>query len=111
MIPYYKERFTTAVTFLIVFYFVREEWILWLGASYLLLCFAIPLFDKFNYRIWSIISPAIQKIMNPVLMAIIFFVVLTPIAIFFRAFSKKIKGPDSNFSDIDPKENNFKEAW
>ena len=108
---HFKDLFTTSVACLLLYYFSQVEFVLWIGLSYLILCLFIPVVDSFNHKAWLTITHFLQKIMNPVLMAIIFFLFLTPIAILSRVFKKKTPKTNSTFKEVDWKDNNFEEGW
>jgi large-conductance mechanosensitive channel len=106
-----RDLIISGLAFLLAWYLFPNELILWIGASYLLLCYSLPWCKELNHRFWLHFTKIMQAIMNPILMALIYFLVLTPIAFLYRFSKKEKQAKTTSFHEVDGKGNNFEEGW
>lgn len=97
---YYRDLIITVLCYLVIFFFVRENNVLHIGAFHLLLSLVSPAFLKWNHLFWHYLTIGMQKITNPVLFGAIFFIILTPISFFYRLFKKKKQAQSSTFVTV-----------
>ena len=75
---------------------IRLPWLI-VSAILLLLSFLKPVLLKPFNLLWMKIGALLGKIVPPIVMLVIFFVIVTPIGIFLKIFKKDLLG--LNFSD------------
>ncbi len=74
-------------------------WSLAIAAVFLLLAFVAPAVLAPLNRLWTKLGLLLSKIVNPVIMAILFFIVMTPIGLMLRLAGKDpLRLKDSNAS-------------
>lgn len=80
-----------ALTFLllVVYHFMGYKMIFIATIAFVLLCLLSPTVSRWVHQAWTALTQAIGWVMTRVLMTIVFFVFLTPLAFLFRLFSKK----------------------
>lgn len=82
----------------VVYYFVRQEWLLLVALAFMLLALLFDRFAKWVDIAWNFLIERVGKVMNVLLMSLVFYIFLTPIAIIYRLFSKddlRLKKPDA----------------
>jgi len=92
-----RDLIITLLSYLIIFYFIRENIVLHIGTFHLVLALAFPVFLKWNHLFWYYLTIVLQKVTNPILFGVIFIVVLTPISLLYRLFKKKKHSQTSSF--------------
>lgn len=77
------------------------------GVALAISCFFVPRLGRWLYLLWMAITVAVAFVISPIVIAIIFYLVLTPIALFSRLIGKdelrvrKPRSENSHFSDVD----------
>lgn len=97
---YNRDLIITALSYLIIFVFVRENYIFHLGALHCLLALVFPAFLKWNHLFWHYLTIGMSKVTNPILFGAIFYIILTPISLLYRLFKKKKQSKTSSFVEI-----------
>lgn len=81
-----------AVTFLLLllhyFFFSEQPKLLAVSLVFVLLCLLSPAFTHLVEQFWHLFTRTIGGVMNNVLLTIVFFLLLTPIAMLYRRFKK-----------------------
>ena len=103
----------------IVFHLILEvNWLLWLAIGFLVISLKQnPLADLIA-RIWLKLSEHIGNFMSKIILSIIFFLLLTPIAMLYRLFNRDMKNyffdrsSTSTFHKASvPERNSFEHPW
>jgi hypothetical protein len=105
-----RDILISALAFGIACYFSKQTWILVIAPIYLLSCWLIPFLKNLNHQFWKGLTRILQSIMNPILLGIIFFLVLTPLGMLFRVFGKKRKVGFEKLEKV-YSEKDFHQSW
>jgi len=96
--PYESSLAVIALLLLIQYFFLSEEgWfkVCILGFTFLILL-SKPL-ARFVATAWEYLTRAIGWVMSKILLSVVFFLILTPIALLYRFFSKKNTNSASSY--------------
>jgi len=80
-------------------------WFFGSGLALSLVCYFVSFFGKGVYLVWMAVTYALGRVVSPVIIAVIFYLVVTPIGLLNRMFGKdrlrlkKPKGVSSYFVD------------
>ncbi|MFT5822756.1 MAG: hypothetical protein ACI8ZM_004013 [Crocinitomix sp.] len=109
----YRDLLLTILLLGITYWFKRWDELLIVALVFILLGLAIQQFRYLNHLFWKSITQLMQLIVQPIIGAVIFFFILTPIGLLSQAFKKKkvIKG--SSFVKVDRKFTSdfFQKQW
>ena len=77
-----------AIASLIIWFFYKKDWLIYISLGFLLIGLVNkPLSDKIAW-VWDKFAHVLGWVNSRLVLGIIFFVVLTPLALIFRVFSK-----------------------
>lgn len=75
----------------LIFHFVWEvKWLIWLAAGLLVLTLKPNPLANLIARLWLKLSEHIGNFMSKVILSLIFFLLLTPLAAFYRLFNREM---------------------
>jgi hypothetical protein len=75
----------------LVFHFVWEvKWLIWLAAGLLVLTLKPNPLANLIARLWLKLSEYIGNFMSKVILSLVFFLLLTPIAVLYRLFNREM---------------------
>jgi hypothetical protein len=75
----------------LVFYFVWEvKWLIWLAMGLLILTLKPNPLANLIARIWLKLSEHIGNVMSKVILSLVFFLLLTPLAALYRLFNREM---------------------
>ncbi len=114
----FKTVLTICGGLLVIFLLTKMYAILFIGAFLFIASFFSKPFASLIDRLWMSLSLILSKIFPPILLTIIFFVFLTPIAILSRIFGEKnplhLKNTDNSlFKTVNKtfEKNSFEKPW
>jgi len=108
-----RDIFISGLAILMLWYFSKENFLLIIAVVYPLLGWFSPFFGKLNHQFWKKITKLLQLVMNPILMGIIFFFVLTPLSWLFRFLKKKKEKTGTTFDRVEKSNSiaDFEKGW
>jgi hypothetical protein len=75
----------------LVFYFVWEvKWLIWLATGLLILTLKPNPLANLIVRLWLKLSEHIGNFMSKIILSLVFFFLLTPLAAFYRLFNREM---------------------
>jgi hypothetical protein len=75
----------------LIFHFIWEvKWLLWFATGLLVLTLKPNPLANLIARLWMKLSKLIGNVMSKVILSLVFFLFLTPIAIFYRLFNREM---------------------
>jgi hypothetical protein len=75
----------------LVFYFVWEvKWLIWLATGLLILTLKPNPLANLIARLWLKLSEHIGNFMSKIILSLVFFLLLTPLAAFYRLFNREM---------------------
>jgi hypothetical protein len=104
---------TTAIAIIVGYYFFPHWVLLVLGTAFIISCILISKLSEINEWIWERSSQLLQKVFTPIFFGFVYLFILTPIALFYRLFSKQKPPVNSTFVEMDQSYNGdfFKPPW
>jgi hypothetical protein len=94
----YKSIVTMVIGFLVLFLLFKKTVLLYLAVGVFLVSALSPVAAEFVYKWWMKLAMLLGKINSTILLTLIFFVLLTPIAWLYRLFNKDPLQLKKNFN-------------
>ena len=94
----YKGIITMVIGFLVLFLLLKKTVLLYLAAGIFSISALSPIATEFIYKWWMKLAMLLGKINSTILLTLIFFVLLTPIAWLYRLFNKDPLQLKKNFN-------------
>jgi uncharacterized membrane protein len=94
----YKGIITMVIGFLVLFLLLKKTVLLYLAAGIFSVSALSPIAIEFIYKWWMKLAMLLGKINSTILLTLIFFVLLTPIAWLYRLFNKDPLQLKKNFN-------------
>lgn len=114
----YKTVLTIGAGFLIIYLITQKQWLLWVVLCLSVISLISPLAARKIETAWMQLGRLLSYIVPPIILSIIFFCFLYPIALLSRIFSEKdplsLKNKkESMFSEVtsQPNKSSFHKTW
>ncbi|MBU2529574.1 MAG: hypothetical protein KKD35_00930 [Elusimicrobia bacterium] len=115
----YQTIFILAVIALIAYAIFSKLWLLYIGSFFIALPFLCPHIAEKLQEYWLEFGAVLGKINTTILLGFVFYAVLTPVALIYRLFNKKVvehfkkDNKATLFEDIDSVylKEDFKKLW
>ncbi|NOQ72967.1 MAG: hypothetical protein GQ574_13240 [Crocinitomix sp.] len=109
----YRDLLLTVLLLGIIYWFNRWDELLVIALVFILLGLAITQFRILNHWFWKSVTQLMQLIVQPIIGAVIFFVILTPIGLLSQVFKKKKVIEGTSFVKVERKftPDFFKKQW
>lgn len=85
---YYQELGITGLLFFLLWYFLKEEVLLYVGIGLVVLGFFIYPLRKGNGIFWDFVKDTLGQVMQSIFLFIIYFLIVTPIGFIYRLKNK-----------------------
>ncbi len=109
----YRDLLLTLLLLGVVYWFKRWDILLIIAPVFILLGLTISQFRYLNHQFWKLLTKVLQLIFQPIIGALLFFLVLTPIGLLSQVFKKKKPINGSTFVSVERKfdADFFKKQW